>query len=134
MSTHGCLIHAVPPIHDKRGRSRQRPDVLYADRGHDHDVYRRQVRELGIHTLIARRGTGHGSGPGRNRRVAEAAFALLRWFRRLRILREIRAAHPPGLPHPRLRNHLLAAPQKNSADLSPQPEPATSASPSGVRR
>lgn len=68
--------------------------VLYADRGYDHNVYCRQVRELGIRirirTLIARRGTGHGSGLGKNRWVVEAAFALLRWFRRLRIRWEIR--------------------------------------------
>ncbi len=74
-----------------RGRPRQHPDVLYADRGYDHNVYRRQVRELVIRPLIARRGTGHGSGLGKNRWVVEAAFALLRWFCRLRIRWEIRA-------------------------------------------
>ncbi|WP_137988976.1 hypothetical protein [Streptomyces exfoliatus] len=46
---------------------------------------------MGIRPLIARLGTGHGSGPGKNRWVVEAAFALLRWFCRLRIRREIRA-------------------------------------------
>jgi hypothetical protein len=81
----------VPPIRGKRGRPRQRPDVLYGDRGYDHDIYRRQVRELGIRPLIARRGTGHGSGHGKNRWVVEAALALLCWFRRLRVRREIRA-------------------------------------------
>jgi transposase len=85
------LIHAVPPIRGKRGRPRQRPGMLYADRGYDHDIYRRQVRELGIRPLIARRGTEHGSGLGKNRWVVEAAFALLHWFRRLRIRWEIRA-------------------------------------------
>ena len=52
-------------------------------------IYRRQVRELGIRPLIARRGTGHGSGMGKNRWVVEAAFALLHWFRSIRW--EIRA-------------------------------------------
>jgi transposase len=85
------LIHAVPPIRGKRGRPRRRPDVLYADRGYDHDIYRHQVRDLGIRPLIARRGTEHGSGLGKNRWVVEAAFALLHWFRRLRIRWEIRA-------------------------------------------
>lgn len=100
----------MPPIRGKRGRPRQRPDVLYAERGYDHNVYRRQVRELGIRPLIARRGTEHGSGLGKNRWVVEAAFALLHWFRRLRIRWEIRADTRPSSP--RLRNHLLAAPQK----------------------
>ncbi|MFE3907908.1 IS5 family transposase [Streptomyces sp. NPDC059153] len=85
------LIHAVPPIRGKRGRPRRRPDVLYADRGYDHDIYRRQICELGIRPLIARRGTEHGSGLGKNRWVVGAAFALLHWFRRLRIRWEIRA-------------------------------------------
>ena len=40
--------------------------------------------------LIARRGTEE-AGLGKNRWVVEAAFALLRWFRRLRIRWEIRA-------------------------------------------
>lgn len=84
-------IHAVPSIRGKRGRSHRRPDALYADRGHDHDVYRRQVRELGIRPLVARRGTEHGSGLGRNRWVVEAALAFLHRFRRLRVRWEIRA-------------------------------------------
>jgi transposase len=64
--------------------------VLYADRGYDHDEYRRKVRERGITPVIARRGTEHGSGLGVHRWVVEAAFALLHWFRRLRMRREIR--------------------------------------------
>jgi transposase len=84
------LLEAVPPIRGTRGRPRRRPDRVYADRGYDHDKYRRQVRELGITPVIARRGTEHGSGLGIYRWVAEAAFALLHWFRRLRIRWEIR--------------------------------------------
>jgi hypothetical protein len=41
-----------------------------------------QVREPGIISVIARRGTKHGSRLGIYRRMAEAAFALLHWFRR----------------------------------------------------
>jgi hypothetical protein len=35
--------------------------------------------------VIARRGTEHGSGLGKLRWVVEQSFALLHWFRRLRI-------------------------------------------------
>ncbi|GAX58694.1 IS5 family transposase [Streptomyces olivochromogenes] len=84
------LVHAVPAVKGKRGRPRRRPDVLYADRGYDYDTYRRDVRGLGIRPVIARRGTEHGSGLGVHRWVVEAAFALLHWFRRLRIRWEIR--------------------------------------------
>lgn len=84
------LIEAVPPIRGKRGRPRRRPEAVYADRGYDHDTYRRRVRELGISPKIARRGTEHGSGLGVYRWVAESAFALLHHFRRLRIRWELR--------------------------------------------
>lgn len=56
------LIAAIPPVRGRRGRLRQRPDRIYADRGYDHDKYRRQAREKGITPVIARRGTEHGSG------------------------------------------------------------------------
>ncbi|MFH8775749.1 MULTISPECIES: IS5 family transposase [unclassified Streptomyces] len=84
------LIEAIPPVRGRRGRPRRRPDRLYADRGYDHDKYRKQVRAVGITPAIARRGTEHGSGLGVHRWVVEQSFALLHWFRRLRIRWEIR--------------------------------------------
>ena len=84
------LVQAIPPVRGRRGRPRQRPDRIYADRGYDHDKYRRQVRTKGITPVIARRGTGHGSGLGAYRWVVEQSIALLHWFRRLRIRWEIR--------------------------------------------
>jgi transposase len=84
------LLEAVPPVRGKRGRPRRRPDVVLADRGYDHDKYRKQVRALGVRPLIARRGTEHGSGLGKHRWVVEQTFALLHHFRRLRIRWEVR--------------------------------------------
>lgn len=84
------LIEAVPPVRGRRGRPRRQPDTIYADRGYDHDKYRKQVRAVGITPVIARRGTEHGSGLGVHRWVVEQSFALLHWFRRLRIRWEIR--------------------------------------------
>jgi hypothetical protein len=75
------LIEKVPAVRGRRGRPRKRPDALYADRGHDHDKYRRLVRDKGIMPMIARRGVEHGSGLGVHRRVVEQSFALLHWFR-----------------------------------------------------
>ncbi|GGY14747.1 hypothetical protein GCM10010358_78490 [Streptomyces minutiscleroticus] len=74
----------------RRGRPRRRPEALHADRGYDHDKYRKQVRTLGVTPVIARRGTEHGSGPGVHCWVVEQGFALLHWLRRLRIRWEIR--------------------------------------------
>jgi transposase len=84
------LIEAVPPVSGRRGRPRRRPDTVFADRAYDHDKYRRQVQAVGITPVIARRGTEHGSGLGKYRWVVEQTFALLHWFRRLRIRWEIR--------------------------------------------
>jgi transposase len=84
------LIQAIPPVRGRRGRPRRRPKTLYADRGYDHDTYRQQVRAAGITPIIARRGVAHGSGLGVHRWVVEQSFALLHWFRRLRIRWEIR--------------------------------------------
>ncbi|WP_437022982.1 IS5 family transposase [Streptomyces sp. enrichment culture] len=84
------LPKAVPPIRGKRGRPRQRPRELYADRGHDHDCHRRQVWAKGIKPVIARRGTEHGSGLGTKRWAVEQTIALPHWFGRPRIRWEIR--------------------------------------------
>ncbi|PJI99775.1 hypothetical protein BX264_0026 [Streptomyces sp. 2333.5] len=84
------LDQVVPPVRSKRARPRRRPDVVLADRGYEHDKYRRLVWDLGVKPLIARQGTEHGSGLGTQRWVAERAFAHLHWFRRLRIRWEIR--------------------------------------------
>jgi transposase len=59
-------------------------------RGYDHDKYRKQVRETGIKPVIARRGEQLDSGLGVYRWIVEQGFALLHWFRRLRIRWEIR--------------------------------------------
>ena len=59
------LIEAIPPVRGRRGRPRRRPDAAYADRGYDHDKYRRQVRDKGITPVIARRGTDRTSADSR---------------------------------------------------------------------
>jgi hypothetical protein len=38
------LIEAILPIRGQRGRSRRRPERIYADRAYDHDKYRKLVR------------------------------------------------------------------------------------------
>ena len=72
-------------MHGRRGRPRQRPDELYADRAYDHDKYRKVVHAKGIRTHIARRGQAHGSGLGKVRWVVERTIAWYHGMRRLRI-------------------------------------------------
>ena len=77
------LVDRVPPVRGKVGRPRRRPERLTADRGYDHDKYRRELRRRGIGSEIARRQTAHGSGLGRARWVVERTFAWLHHFKRL---------------------------------------------------
>jgi transposase len=77
------LLERIPPVAGRVGRPRRRPDRVTADRGYDHDKYRRQLRERGITPEIARRGVAHGSGLGRVRWVVERTFAWLHHFKRL---------------------------------------------------
>jgi IS5 family transposase len=79
------LIDAIPPVRGRRGRGRRRPRDLYADRGYDHDKYRKAVRAKGIRPHIARRGTPHGSGLGVVRWVVERTIAWYHGMKRLRI-------------------------------------------------
>jgi transposase len=79
------LVDGIGPIAGKRGRPRRRPSQVIADRGYDHDKYRRELWRRGVKPVIARRATEHGSGLGRARWVVERTFAWLHNFRRLRI-------------------------------------------------
>jgi transposase len=79
------LLDRVPPVRGRTGRPRRRPTTLIADRGYDHDKYRRLVWTRGIKPIIARRQTEHGSGLGRHRWVVERTFAWLHNRRRLLI-------------------------------------------------
>jgi transposase len=71
------LLDAVPAVGGVSGRPRRRPESVIADRGYDHDKYRRLVRQRGVKPVIARRQTEHGSGLGRYRWVVERTFAWL---------------------------------------------------------
>jgi transposase len=77
-------LHARP-VAGKPGRPRRKPDRVLADRGYDHDKYRRLLWARGIKPVIAKRGVEHGSHLGRERWVVERGFAHLHNFRRLRI-------------------------------------------------
>jgi transposase len=73
---------SVAPGARLRGRSSQ---SVIAERGYDHDKYRRELWRRGMKLVIARRCTDHGSRLGRVRWVVERTFAWLHNFRGLRI-------------------------------------------------
>jgi transposase len=93
------LVDALPVVRGKRGRPRQRPRWLYADRAYDSDHHRKTLRVKGIVPRIARKNTAHGSGLGTTRWVVERTFAWLHQFKRLRIRWEHRADIHLSLMH-----------------------------------
>jgi transposase len=102
------LLDRVPPVRGRVGRPRRRPQTLIADRGYDHDKYRRLVQRRGVKPIIARRQSEHGSGLGRHRWVVERTFAWLHSRRRLLIRTDRRDDIHEGFPCPRLLPDLLA--------------------------
>jgi transposase len=85
------LLDRIPAVAGLPGRPRRRPDTLLADRGYDHDKYRRLLRSRGITPVIARRNTEHGSGIGRQRWVVERTISWLHQMKRLLVRYERRA-------------------------------------------
>ncbi|MEU0947253.1 IS5 family transposase [Streptomyces canus] len=79
------LLDKIPAVAGVVGRPRRRPGMLFADRGYDHDKYRRLLRQRGIQPAIAERGQPHGTGLGTFRWVVERTISWLHGFRRLRI-------------------------------------------------
>lgn len=82
------MVASLPAVPGRPGRPRRRPAVLYADRGYDSDPHRAALRAKGIRPRIARRRTGHGSGLGVFRWVAERTIAWFHGFRKLRLVTE----------------------------------------------
>lgn len=79
------LLDKVPPVAGTVGRPRKRPNLLFADRGYDHERYRRLVRQREIRPVIAECGQPHGTGLGIFRYAVERTISWLHGFRRLRI-------------------------------------------------
>lgn len=79
------VVLAFPKVGGRRGRPKQRPDDLYADRGYDSRLTRWVLRWLGIEPHIARRKTPHGSGLGKVRWVVERTIGWIKGLRRMRI-------------------------------------------------
>jgi hypothetical protein len=82
------LIEAIPAARGRRAR--RRPEDLYADRGYEHDKYRRALRAKGITRTSHDEVPPTAPGLGKHRRVIEQTIALPHRFRRLRIGWEIR--------------------------------------------
>jgi transposase len=77
------VVDAIYPVRQRRGRPRQRPAKLHADKGYDFDRCRRDLRARSITPRIARRGIESSKHLGKHRWVVERTFAWINQFRRL---------------------------------------------------
>jgi IS5 family transposase len=87
-------VDAIAPLRlpaKRRGRPRQRPRKLHADKGYDYPRCRRALRARGIIPRIARRGIESSERLGRYRWVVERTLSWLNRFRRLKVRYERRA-------------------------------------------
>ncbi|MDT0500768.1 IS5 family transposase [Halomonas sp. PAR7] len=77
------LLDAVHPVVGRRGRPRQRPRKLHADKAYGARRCRRACRTRHIRPRIARRSIEDGQRLGRHRWVVERTFAWMEQMRRL---------------------------------------------------
>ncbi len=71
-----AVIDAIPPVRGPRGRPRQRPEKVHADKGDDARHCRRYLHRRGIKVRIARKGIEDTSRLGRWRWVVGRTSAL----------------------------------------------------------
>ncbi len=87
------LVEKIPLLKSRgRGKPRQkRPKKLLADRAYDSQPHREWLEERNIIPKLAKRGTEHGSGLGKERWPVERLFAWFHDDRKIRIRDERRS-------------------------------------------
>jgi transposase len=81
----------------KKGRPRQRPDIVQGDRGYDSEPHRDLLRQRRIQPQLAKRRTEHGSGLGKTRWYVERTLAWFKRYGKIRIRTERRAENYEAL-------------------------------------
>jgi transposase len=77
------LVVEIPAVAGKRGRPKQKPETIVADKAFDDQWLRALLRWLGIEPLIPRRGESE-AGLGKTRWFIERTLSWFHQFRRLR--------------------------------------------------
>jgi transposase len=82
------MLKRFPTLRDRRGKRRRKPKVLQGDRAYGFPHIIRLLVRLVIGSLLAVRGSPHGSGLGKTRYVIERTMAWLGEYRRLKVCYE----------------------------------------------
>jgi transposase len=78
-----AMLDSLPPLPTASGRLRYLPGAVLGDRGYGFPWVIKQVVRRRIRSLLAPRGSPHGSGLGRVRYVVERTMSWMTGFRRL---------------------------------------------------
>ena len=84
------VVDAIPPVRQRRGRPRRRPQKLHADKGYDFRACRQALKRRHIVPRIARKGIESRERLGRHRWVVERTLSWLNRNRRLKVRYERR--------------------------------------------
>lgn len=87
------MLKQFPPVTDRRGQRRRKPGTLQADRGYGFVHVLKLLVRLVIASLVAPRGSPHGSGLGKTRYVVERTLAWFSTYRRLKLCYERDGEH-----------------------------------------
>lgn len=87
------MLKQLPMLPDRKGKRRKKPGALQGDRGYGFIHTIRLVVRLMIVSLLAPRGSSHGSGLGKTRYVVERTLAWLSSNRRLKLCYERTGEH-----------------------------------------
>jgi hypothetical protein len=87
------MIDTLPAVRMPRGRPRRKPGELVGDRGYGFAQIIAEVVQRRIGSLLAPRGSEHGSGLGKVRYVIERTMSWMGNFRRIKLCYERTGAH-----------------------------------------
>lgn len=87
------MLARLPAIQGPRGRPRRKPKALLGDRGYGFPWIIAGVVAMRIVSMLAPRGSEHGSGLGKRRYVVERTLAGLGHCRRLKLCYEKTGEH-----------------------------------------
>lgn len=82
------MLKRFPPVPGRGGKVRKKPKALQGDRAYGFPHIIKLLVRLVIGSLLAPRGSPHGSGLGKTRYVIERTMAWLGEYRRLKVCYE----------------------------------------------
>jgi transposase len=87
------MLKQMPMLPDGKGKRRKKPKALQGDRGYGFVHIIKLLMRLMIVSLLAPRGSAHGSGLGKTRYVVERTLAWIGNYRRLKLCYERTGDH-----------------------------------------